>query len=1307
MLSRLLSIAAALLLTPVLLLSAVNHSTQIESSDAVILTVERDDQTATEIVLEVSSLEFQTFEFNGERCVRADIGLEPATVLEGWPELPMITRAVLVPPTAGVRLVVNEINSRIEKDFSPFIVPLQDGTADVDLPGVPTEEYLSYDGFWPPRPITISQPAILRGHRIVQVTIYPVQYNPATGEARFNDRVDFELVYEGEGVNPVLNPDRPRPSRYIRRILEQLVVNPPAPSRDDALSGSYLYIIPEVDDIEEAMEPLLEWRNRQGHKVIVEYVDNRASINVISNIIDAAYDDWDPAVEFVALVGDADGSIALSAFSGNPSSDFGYTQLEGNDYLPDVALGRISVSSMSELNRVVNKLVTYEADPWLDEPEWFLQGAVVAGHIGNGLSTVLVAKYVRKELLNLGFDEVRHWYHTEDHEIGGNQPFVTQSFEWGISIFHYRAYQRMNQLPVNVIQNLPNTDGPWPPFLGISCNTGDFVGQTGHSEYFFRSRGGSVGSIGTSTPGTSPPFNNIMAGGVWKGIYKDKLYAFGWGLNMGRYELWKAYYNLDGRYENFIIWNNLMGDPGTHIWTGLPDAIDVTHKASISLGESRFSVTVQYEDEDTAVIDALVCLYKKDELHLTAFTDEEGVAEFLIPTDALEEGNLMLTVTKHNHEPYLVDVDVIEKEFYIGVSDWSVEDDEDAIPNPGENIELTLFMTNFGTSTPDGPITIVAESLSPWAEVTDEWVEVEDVPEPGESIDILVTVEIDDSAPDEEIVLLAVNTSYDETTWYSVAALEIEAPRLIVGEVEIAEQDFGPGDHSDIYIWIGNAGRKAIAGFSATLFCETDIIRIDNDEARYEGIDPDDSRLAADGMLAITAHPFSIPGMEVEAWLAIESEEGFIDSISFRIPIGEAHITAPFGPDDYGYVCFDSGDEGWEMTPVYDWIEIDPDIDENDFEGENTGLRDGGDNQDQSMVVDLPFEFKYYGEVFNELTICTNGWAAFGNQRELADFRNRRIAQALGPNAQLCVFWDNLVLANDSKILTYYDEEEGQFIIEWSKVHRLHGRVNFGEEETFQIILYDVRLHPTYSGDGIIVFQYKDVTNGATPAHNDTPYATIGISNLDDSDGLEYTYWNRFHPGAKRPLEDELALKFSNATHLITGILSGRITDAFDGFPIPGAQITTSRGFWNVSNENGEYIIEDILIGDGYTVTITAQGYNDSTRSGEDGEGYTIIEDEITTANFALLHPEFNSTQNSFEFLMLPDTTTESGFEVSNNGNGSLVFDSRFVYIFDEDEQTRDEPDEAWEMMLSWNVTDSVANQDQDPDYRIQGVVYA
>ncbi|MBT7788067.1 MAG: hypothetical protein HN757_04230, partial [Calditrichaeota bacterium] len=176
----------------------------------------------------------------------------------------------------------------------------------------------------------------------------------------------------------------------------------------------------------------------------------------------------------------------------------------------------------------------------------------------------------------------------------------------------------------------------------------------------------------------------------------------------------------------------------------------------------------------------------------------------------------------------------------------------------------------------------------------------------------------------------------------------------------------------------------------------------------------------------VRAHPFTIPGTIVELMVYIESESGFRDTTTFSFELSQPEVTDPFGPDDYGYVCFDDGDVDWEMAPVYDWIEIDPDEQE-DFRGTNTNLRDGGDNQDESMVVDLPFEFMYYGEVFNQLTISTSGWAAFGDWEDLSDFRNRRIASGGGPNAQLCVFWDNL---STGRIFYHYDEDGAQFIVE-------------------------------------------------------------------------------------------------------------------------------------------------------------------------------------------------------------------------------------------------------------------------------------
>ena len=53
-------------------------------------------------------------------------------------------------------------------------------------------------------------------------------------------------------------------------------------------------------------------------------------------------------------------------------------------------------------------------------------------------------------------------------------------------------------------------------------------------------------------------------------------------------------------------------------------------------------------------------------------------------------------------------------------------------------------------------------------------------------------------------------------------------------------------------------------------------------------------------------------------------------------------------------------------------------------------------------------------------------------------------------------------------------------------------------------ILYDPAYYPTYTGDGVIVFQYETVNNNDALQH----YATVGIQNVDHSDGLTYTYFH-------------------------------------------------------------------------------------------------------------------------------------------------------------------------------------------------------
>ncbi|MBM3326712.1 MAG: T9SS type A sorting domain-containing protein [Calditrichaeota bacterium] len=1228
-----------------------------------------------ELTIRVQGLCFEKIERAEVACDSIILAGEPTIGRAGFPDLPFIARTILLPPQTCLRLEVADIRSQTLHNITPALACREspDGTferAEIDA------RFQNLDEFWPPEPITITEPAVLRGHRLATIRFYPVQYNPATGQTRVNDEIDLRVFFDDDPLEPRLplypltgsggnrpNLDaRPKPSIYVQRILEGLVLNPPAPpSRDDVQSGSYLYIIPEVQGLEAEINPLIEWRRRQGHRVNVVRVQNNTVANTIHEAIRAAYNSADP-VEFVTLVGDATAGANVLIPAASLTGDYGYTRVDGNDPLPDIALGRISCSTIGQLRTIVNKIVPYESAPNMQETAWYQQGAVVAGHIGNGLGEVLTAIYVRRELLNMGFREVRAWLWPQDGEIGQNdrnQTFISQCFEWGVSCFHYRAYNRMNNLPTNIIPELRNRNGVYPAVLAISCNTGSFVAdQESYTEAFLRSQGGGIGAIGTATGNTNVRFNNLVAGGVWSGVYLKQLWCMGWGLNYGKYEIWRAYQGLDEEYLNFMEWNNLMGDPGTHIWSAVPRRITVAHPQNLSLGASRATVVVTDQQTRQPEPNAQVCLWKTNQLHSVLLTDEQGCAEFYIPPNALTAGVLKITVTKHNVQPFLADIQVAQQAQYLGVIDWSLDDDDDGasagdgdtLANPGETLELRCTLRNYGNQQPQGAITITGQALSPWCEIAGNPIVIQQAPAGGQQTEFVLLVSIDPACPDEAELPLVINVTSGQTVWTSLLKIPVAAPKVALVELQFEGGTFTAGNVKNLNVVLCNIGHKRLNRFSAQLESLHPQVEVLTFAADYRGLNIGQSRPTLDNLFRLRAHPLIVPGTNVTLRLSIESEGGFRDTTTTTITLGQPGNNDPLGPDCYGYLCFDSGDQGWDQTPTYSWIEINPAVNPRQFNGTPLNLTDTGDNDDTSRAVNLPFNFRFYGQQYNRITVCTNGWLAFGDAVEFSDFRNQHIGQALGPRAMLAVWWDNLITVNESAILTYYDRNGGCFIVEWHRLRRLLDGGGAGAWESFQAVLYDPQMHRTPTGDGIILFQYREVTNENARAHNDIPFCTIGIQSPSGVDGLEYTYWNQYPRGA-RQIASQMALKFTTSNAYRMGCIAGRVTDAADEEPIGGAEIIAGPGFFSATDEDGYFIIEDVRIGNNYNITVWAIGWNDSTRG-----GINVVEAETTRVNFTLLHPTFDISPVEVNSGVEMDNIRQIRFTLQNRGNGTLVW---------------------------------------------------
>ena len=218
-------------------------------------------------------------------------------------------------------------------------------------------------------------------------------------------------------------------------------------------------------------------------------------------------------------------------------------------------------------------------------------------------------------------------------------------------------------------------------------------------------------------------------------------------------------------------------------------------------------------------------------------------------------------------------------------------------------------------------------------------------------------------------------------------------------------------------------------------------------------------------------------------------------------------------PTWYGYWAYDNTDANYTQTPSFDWVELDP-----GYNG-NGGTEYKLDDDDHVNVA-LPFEFQYFGKTYDEMTISSNGWVSF----ELCDidyFYNYTIPMALGPKAILAPFWDDLEVINEDSIRVYtkHDEENGRFIIEWSRALNGFDEVT---KETFAIHLYDQTAMPTESGDGVIEFHYLEIAD----IDADKNYATVGIEDHTKNEGIQYVFNNDYAPGAAE-LAQERAIRFT------------------------------------------------------------------------------------------------------------------------------------------------------------------------------------
>ncbi|MFC1887748.1 C25 family cysteine peptidase, partial [Candidatus Cloacimonadota bacterium] len=1094
-----------------------------ENQNKQLIEVQSNELERSQISFNLNGYELEPVQINGNEFQLVSLPDENELTETGKPSLPYLSRILAVPATGNLHFEIIAIEQTVISNIE--LLPRQSIDSAVKSENgsfIKNEEFYATGSIYPIDLIELTEPGIMRGVRVASFSINPFQYDPKTKELTIVTNLTFEVTADRDtGINPV-EREMMR-SRFFEPILESSLINYETLSgtRDVEYQQPCLLIIYADEELLTLdggynLQDVINWKRQKGFDVQTASLDDIGTSAVsIENYIADAYEDWENPPEFVCLVGDPSSYYDLPASSsGYGSTDHYYSLIEGNDVLADVLIGRLSVDASNDMKVIANKILGYEKTPFMDNVEWYKDVLLVGDPSSSGPSCISTCKFVKETILD--YDDT---FTFNEYYSGGAATFFTNAMNGGVSFFAYRGYLGMSSIP-GAISGVNN--GWMMPFVScITCGTGGFDGEC-TSESFLEAGSANlpkaaIAAVGTATAGTMTMYNNIVTGGMFHGIFHDGIYNPGGALVRGKLALYDNYNGTAGESgsQNFFYWNNLMGDPSIELWTGVPQPLTVSYNNDISVGTNYLEVYVQ-DFEGQALANAWVTAYSEDMgVFATEFTDNSGLV--YLPVNVDVTGSFALTVTSHNGIPHLGDVDVIQSSYFLAVDDYTLDDDMsgnsngngDSVLNPGETIELGLGIINSGDFQVEGVTATLSSS--------DENVTILNSTSVYGDIAAGSTVTTNDlqfsvsyNALNGTFIEMSLEmTNSDGSTWTDLLFIPVTGPDLLAVDYIVSDGNNGvlePGETSNFKVLLRNDGDEAVNGITGVLGCYDERITINDPDGTWNNIAAGQQLSNATDMFNISANSAILNGSQISMYLDLTTADGMLMTLSFNIEIGVVSVADPLGPDAYGYYCYDDEDAIYPDCPEYNWIEIDPDASQPDYTGTIIDINmysyphsDGGSGDIQNIDLPPDFTFQFYGIIYDEISICSNGYIIPGYSENF-EFMNWHIPGPMSPSPMIAPFWDELHMDNSSNVVYYYNQSEHYLVVEWSNMENSQSH-----DETFQAILYDANFYNTTTNDSKIKFQYKEINNTDVNytgyPHNHGQYATVGITDHTNNIG--------------------------------------------------------------------------------------------------------------------------------------------------------------------------------------------------------------
>jgi hypothetical protein len=896
------------------------------------VTLISDDNTSTVLKIEISGFDLKGFNSEGNEYQLVDLLTESFITKPGFPELPYLAKVLAIPDQAAVSVEIletGEIQTFQNVYLPPARTSWQEGYPETHF--IENTEVYNSNKKYPNEYAEMDSPSIFRDFRIARISVFPVRYLPANKELQVASSITVRINYgSGKVVNPKTTSQKPIAPSFAE-MYRNFIFN-----YQGVLDNTYggkenghelmLCIMP--DEFFASFQTYADWKRESGIDIhITKFSDigaNSSNPDIIKNHITDAYHNWETPPTYVLIVGDngvfPTEMVTMDGWS-FPNENY-FVEIDGNDFFPEMMIGRLTNESDYGLQVMLNKFIKYEKTPYTTSTDWFKKGICCSNNYY--ASQVETKRFAAERMLVEGsFTSVDTMM--SDPGCTYSVSDVVNAINNGRSYLNYRGEGWSSgwnascaSMGTSDVSGLAN--GQKLTFVtSIGCGVAMFNTSGGNcfgEEWLelgsISSPRGAVAFIGPSS-NTHTTYNNKIDKGIYIGMFNEGLNTAGQGLARGRLYLYNVY-GTDPYVEYHYKIYNVLGDPSIHIWKDVPQNVTVDYPAAITFGSNLVEFTVIHTDSGLPVENAIVCVTGND-IFVTGTTDATGKA-YLDITAEIQE-TLQITVTGKNVFPFQGTMEVIPPDGPWVMGDYFLLDDNaggngNGLMDYGESILLSLAVKNIGTAGASN-VDVILSTDDPYITFTDS-IHNYGIISAGQSVLATNSYAIiaANDIPDEHTVMIDVAATMGTTTWNSILSITSHAPVLTVGTLTISDPDgnnnglLDPGENATITIAVSNDGHSISPDATAYLNSTSSYITLNNTSDLLGPIDVG----ATDAEFSVTVSPSAPMGETID--------------IDFDVIAGNYNASKSFVTSiGLMFEDWETGDFNkypWTMGGVADWL---------------------------------------------------------------------------------------------------------------------------------------------------------------------------------------------------------------------------------------------------------------------------------------------------------------------------------------------------------------------------------------------------